>query len=294
MKLFTKNIIQIFVITFLFFFLGYCLIYSGKFPVMLSDAMEKRNLSIHDEDNNIVLIGGSSLLEQVNAELIKSQLNIDIVNLALDASAGSISYKMLLKNYIENNSKPETVILYLSPQHPKYEVLKSYSKITFLIRNGKITDFIKNKIGFNDIINTIINYYKRLITDIIINNRGSLHINSYYNEMKTYGGFSNYFNKEPFDNDCDFDSRLNKVYSLEYIKEFKNIFIKSVDNVYIYIAPMPDCDKGYNFYNELYQNISDNKIVTLSSNLFYDPTHMIKSGAINATRLLINFIETKK
>ena len=78
------------------------------------DILLKQRMNIKDQNNDIIIIGDSAGLNGLVANNIQNVTGKSVVNLSLYANNGIKSYEILLKNYLENNKTPDTVVLYFS------------------------------------------------------------------------------------------------------------------------------------------------------------------------------------
>ena len=86
------------------------------------------------------------------SQIIQNVTGKSVVNLSLYANNGIKSYEILLKNYLENNKTPDTVVLYFSVIAPINWKLITYEKAILIFRYCKLSDkitFIFQKSLFN-------------------------------------------------------------------------------------------------------------------------------------------------
>ena len=253
------------------------------------DILLKQRMNIKDQNNDIIIIGDSAGLNGLIANNIQNDTGKSIVNLSLYANNGIKSYEILLKNYLENNKTPDTVVLYFSVIAPINWKLITYEKAILIFRYSKLRDKItfifKNPYSIILISNRSV---RALIRYAIFGKEQGKFANKILDELNKTKGFivSKSAKKE---NICE---AINPDFSTEQaraeIKNIKSIF--STLNIKVYMAPIIKCIYQQNIYTGLYDGMVDNDLYFLEEKYFNDFSHLNLNGAIRNSSIFSDWI----
>jgi hypothetical protein len=234
---------------------------------------------IKNENYDVLFLGDSSLLRGLNTKKFESLSNKKAFNMALSATSGPISYKLLLKEYLKNNSKPECIVIYFSPSAPFYYKINSFEKVYLILKYGDF-ETIRGEVNVPNVIMTgstlLYLYASRYLgmshfsfnefKNIIIENKGYL-INS----------------GKPLKENFEVNSISNQTFHFDYLLDLKKSCESFGIKTVLYVAPTIYNENGYEYFKEQYKDKVINQLTRVPNKYFTDYTHMTFDGAYENT-----------
>lgn len=267
---------------------------SEQFPrtsTYFYDVLLSQRFTVRGQRADILIIGDSSALSGViPEEFRKLSAGTTAYNLALVGYSGAPSYRLAMKAYLAANAAPRAIILYIAASNPTNNATAfGYERTITLFRNASAMELLEYLLhrpaSLFSVSNELMNRVFKLSFDI----QGQ-YFNKISDSLDAQNGYMN-FDEPPLSADCTLNNTISKA-DTSYIDRLRR---EAGDTkLFVYIAPSPECQNAIGQYRDVFRGIIDNQIETLPSGLFRDAVHPTKSGALETTRLLAEWVKSRK
>jgi hypothetical protein len=244
---------------------------------------------IKNENSDILFLGDSSLLMGLDARKFGQLSNKKVYNLALYANAAPISYRILLNEYLKNNSKPQKLVIYFTASAPYSYESNSFEKSYTVLKYGNLRTILR-ELPIPGIIlagKTILAIYVKRYLGLV-----QFSYTDFKDKIIKYNGYDINEDK-PLPLDFVINSKRNKVLPINYLIDLEK-YAQSLDiDTILYVAPTTYNEKGFQYFENKYKNITYNSLRKMRNKHFVDYTHMTKDGAYNNTLKVWNELNKK-
>lgn len=256
--------------------------------------------TLKKQSNDLVFVGDSSLRRGVIPSVLKDYTGIRSVNLGTVASSSLEGYRLIINRYLERNSKPQMIVLYINQLNLFINVNKiSATKTYEYIKYGKIDDiiylyskyshdlaiFAPIRLFLDDMLGRVLssiryNYNSKSMFKRLKSNDGydrvngsGLSRNKVYNEVKKY-------------------NLTEKEVQKDELREFIQYYKKNYNiPVLVYMAPIPDGMQQKDYFSKKLNPEIDNKVYFLPNQYFIDHTHLNHTGALYNTKIVSEWLQ---
>ena len=207
---------------------------------------------IKNQDNDIIFLGDSSLLNGLNTIYFQKLSKRKSYNLALYANSAPPTYKILIDNYLKNNSKPKLVIIYFAASAPYCYIDSHFEKTYSLVKDANIKEIINNLYPIDIILTakTILAIYAK---KLILNH--NFKYEEFKKSLQEKKGFDPNM-KSALKENQEISSIQKKVLHIKSLIELQS-YIRSMGiKTILYAAPITKSDKGYNYFRKFYSKIT--------------------------------------
>jgi hypothetical protein len=244
-------------------------------------------------DNDIVMVGDSTLLMGIIPNIIEKKLNATVISLGLYATSGLQSYTLMLDNYLRRNKKPKCIVFYFSASTPYYFNEHTYEKSYTLLKYGALTTFFQSKeVDFSDVVCAAWTIVTGISKNIFHITNSRIRFRHDISLMDTTKGYVRNAVPTPIDPDCKLNTSQKRDLELYFIDQLRKRYENMGIRVLYCISPMPESDSGSEFFKKNYTQV-DNAIITLPNCFFTDSRHMTESGAVLNSKLFADYLQTK-
>jgi len=244
-------------------------------------------------NNEIVMVGDSTLLMGIIPKVLEEKLNTTVISLGLYATSGLSAYTLMLDNYLRQNKKPKYIIFYFSTSTPYYFNEHSYERSYTLLKYGSLTTlFHTDEINVTDIVHAAWIIFTGMYKNMFHITESIKHFRNDILSMNTTKGYVNNSVSISIDPDCKLNTSQQKNLDLAFIDKLKKRYESMGIRVLYCVSPMPECDTAATFFMKKYSN-ADNRIITFPNHFFTDSRHMTESGALLNSKLFANYLQTK-
>lgn len=257
----------------------------AHYDVIASHRFEMKNKSY-----DVVIVGDSSALVGLIPNIIENKLgDVTIGNLALNGYSTGFGYKLLLEHYLKNNKRPKLIILHLNAKNPwlHYSDDFFYERALIAYRYGDTHDIGTFINLYPKSYLTLVKYLRQRLTSFDIDLTEKT-----YQDMLSELEHTDGYHRNPakgMDDKCSINSYVD-IPRLSYIFEIRNTLrTYGVPMVFV-VAPMPACEKAFEYFNSEYSAIVDMPLNKMQNKYFSDETHLTSEGAIAYSQSLAGYI----
>lgn len=238
-------------------------------------------MNLKGQDNEIILAGDSALLMGIIPRLVEERTGHTVINLGLYGNCGVAAMVCLLDRYLEHNKKPAALVFYFAASTPYFFADQKYEKTYTLLKYSSLPlRELRHDISLSSVYATARTIVSRSATSFIHHQKSLQQFREDIAFLTTMKGFGkNPATQTPLYSSINVDSRQNRTLDLSFMKALRERYEQRGIRVLFHIAPMPEGDRAFSYFQKEYTGHCDNLIKRLPDHLFTDHTHMTPEGA---------------
>ena len=254
------------------------------------NSLIRYKFSVKGQQNDVVLIGDSSLLMGVMPTELEKRYGIKAINLGVVGYCGPLVFDLLLDTYLKNNSRPKLIVFYLAASTPYFFDDRRYEKTYAYGRHASFFSLVENmnQVGILDLMNAA----RKILFDKLCTLPDSGQKSEIIMKLSDAKGFSANGSSVPLPQTKETDSWNSKKLSLDYLKKIKQRYTTKDTRVVVYLAPMPETEISYQYFLKRYRGVVDNQPHQLPNDYFADASHLNQYGALCNSEIIGRFIKS--
>jgi hypothetical protein len=245
-------------------------------------------------DNDIVLVGDSTLLMGVMPQVVGERLHESVINLGLFATSGLDTYTLMLDNYLKCNKRPNCVVFCFAASTPFYFNEHSYEKTYTQLKYGSVAGTLLHPKDVD--ITDCVRAASTIVSGIWANAKHLARARKLYSTDLAYLDATNGFFRNsataPLSEGEKFSTKLRDDLDVSFIERLKKRYEGQGIKVLYFVSPLPAGDGGIDYFRKQYRNI-DNAITVLPNSSFADSRHMTEKAAMNYSKQFAEFLKAR-
>jgi hypothetical protein len=246
-----------------------------------------------NRDDDVVLVGDSTLLMGIMPEIVERKLGRKVISLPLYGNSGLSGFTLLLDNYLKHNKKPGCIVFYLAASAPYCFDAHTYEKSYTLLKYGAPVNWsLLKEVDFLDVIHAAGTVSKGICRNAPRLAQSGAQFNADLERMNATKGFVSNAMGESLGREATFSTRQQKPLDLDFIDALRKRYQGEGVRVLYCVAPVPEGDGALEYFRRSYRK-ADNAIVSLPNSYFSDCWHLLEQGAAHNSGLFAEFLKTR-